>query len=79
MTHQTKPRPQRQLAEENARHHERRNAAGIINTFVMVPADRLSQIRSIALASRQEAKLPLKSDHPRLTDPSDPRNQPHDG
>ena len=48
----------------NARYVGRRTAAGIARVVVMVPADRIPELKAVALAWREEAKLLLDSDLP---------------
>ena len=58
------PRPPEQRAAENQAFYERRREIGVVKVSVMVPADRVSELRAISLAWRAEAKLLLESDRP---------------
>jgi len=64
MARQSVPRPREQRSAENARYHDRRVGAGILKVTVMVPAERIPELRAITLAWRREAKLLLESDLP---------------
>ena len=58
------PRAPAQRAVENGRYRDRSAAAGIAKITVLVPADRITDLRAITTAWRQEAKLLLESDRP---------------
>ena len=58
------PRPPDQRSAENTRYRDRHAAAGIMRVTVMVPAERVSQLRALTLAWRREAKMLLLSDLP---------------
>lgn len=58
------PRPPEQRAAENQAFYERRQEIGVVKVSVMVPADRVSELRAIGLAWRAEAKLLLEADRP---------------
>ena len=57
-------KPPSQRAEENARYRALQNAVGIAKVTVMVPADRVPELRAIALHWRQDSKQLLESDRP---------------
>ena len=58
------PRPAEQRSAENMRYRDRHAAAGIVRVTVMVPAERVRQLRALTLAWRREAKMLLQSDLP---------------
>ena len=60
----TPARPKEQRAAANARYVGRRASAGIVKITVMVPANRIPELRGITLEWRREAKMLLCSDQP---------------
>ena len=58
------PKTSAQRAEENARYRARSAAVGIVKVAVHVPAERVSELRVIALNWRAEAKLLMAADYP---------------
>lgn len=60
----TFPRPKEQRAAANSRYVRRRASAGIVKITVMVPANRIPELRGITLEWRREAKMLLCSDQP---------------
>jgi len=60
----TSPRPKEQRAAANSRYVGRRISAGIVKITVMVPADRIPELRGITLEWRRKAKMLLHSDQP---------------
>ena len=60
----TSPRPKEQRAAANSRYVGRRTSAGIVKITVMVPADRIPELRGITLEWRRKAKMLLCSDQP---------------
>jgi hypothetical protein len=57
-------RPKEQRAAANSRYVRRRTSAGIVKITVMVPADRIPELRGITLGWRRRAKMLLLSDQP---------------
>ena len=53
-----------QRAVENARYREVHHAVGIVRVTVMVPADRIPELRALTLDWRKNAKLLLAADEP---------------
>ena len=71
-----KPRPAEQRAVENERYRGVQHAVGIVRATVMVPADRIPELRALTLHWRQEAKLLLESDEPSADQIPDPCRRP---
>ena len=59
----TSARPKEQRAAANSRNVGRRASAGILKMTVMVPADRIPELRGITLEWRRKANMLLHSDH----------------
>ena len=57
-------RPKDQRVAANSRYVRRRASAGIVKITVMVPADRIPELRGITLEWRRKAKMLLHSDQP---------------
>jgi hypothetical protein len=57
-------RPKEQRAAANSRYVRRRTSAGIVKITVMVPADRIPELRGITLEWRRKANMLLHSDQP---------------
>ena len=60
----TSARPKEQRAAANSRYVGRRTSAGIVKITVMVPADKIPELRGITLEWRRNAKMLLHSDQP---------------
>jgi hypothetical protein len=60
----TSARPKQQRAAPKSRYVGRRTSAGIVKITVMVPADRIPELRGITLEWRRRAKMVLLSDQP---------------
>ena len=57
------PKTSAQRSAENARYQRRIAAAGIVKVAVHVPAQRVPELRALALNWRAEAKLLREADH----------------
>jgi hypothetical protein len=58
------PKTSEERSAENARYQARNAAVGIVKVAVHVPAERVPELRAIALTWRAEAKLLMDVDHP---------------
>jgi hypothetical protein len=64
MGHEPSPKTSAQRSAENARYQERNAAVGIVKVAVHVPAQRVPELRTIALSWRAEAKSLMDADYP---------------
>ena len=64
MTRKPSPKTSAERSAENARYQKRNAAVGIVKIAVHVPAERVPELRSIALTWRAEARLMMDADYP---------------
>ena len=70
----TSTRPKEQRSAANSRYVGRRTSAGIVKITVMVPADRIPELRGITLEWRRNAMIESPS-----VDGDDEKKGPHPG
>ncbi len=64
MPRAVKPRPPEQRTAANERYRESNASIGIAKLTVLVPTNRISELRAITVAWRQQARLLLEADLP---------------
>lgn len=64
MARKPSPKTSAERSAENARYQKRNAAVGIVKVAIHVPAERVSELRMIALNWRAEAKLLMDADCP---------------